>query len=68
MLLTPMMTINRLREIRDAGIDMYEYNLMKNGEKIEALEKAGLDPEDFVRRYCMGKAYFAEEEFRKFLT
>ncbi len=34
-------------QLRDAGIDSFDLEMMSEEERIEALEDAGLDPDDF---------------------
>lgn len=34
-------------QLEEAGIDLFEFEMMDDDEKIEALEDAGLDPFDF---------------------
>ena len=38
---------DREMELEDAGIDAFEFSLMDDDERIEALTDAGLDPEDY---------------------
>ena len=35
------------KQLEEAGIDSFEFEMMDEDEKIEALEDAGLDPFDF---------------------
>ena len=44
---TDLMSKDQIWELGRAGIDLFEFDLMDNDERIEALEDAGLDPDDF---------------------
>lgn len=41
------MTRDQIWELGNAGIDLDDLDMMDNDERIEALELAGLDPDDF---------------------
>lgn len=41
------MDFDRVYELENAGIDAFEFSLMDDDEKAEALQDAGLDPDDF---------------------